>query len=135
MIRRFFMSLLLATMCLTASPPLAGAAFNPFKGCEGVSKSGEAVACNTDKDQTASEGPKALMLRVTNIIAFLAGAFAVIIIIVGGIRFITAGSDISTGSRTDTDVEDARRSIVGALIGLAVIILAKVLITFAIRRF
>ncbi len=134
MMRRFVLSLLLATMCLMAGS-LSASAFDPFGGaCN--QNTGDAVTCksNDNTDSVVKSGPKAILVNITNIVAYIAGAVAVIMIIVGGIRFITAGSDVSTGSRTDTDVEDARRSVAGALIGLAVIVLAKTIITYAIRR-
>jgi len=132
MIRRFVSSLLLATLLFTAAPLSAGA-FDPF-GDACSQGTGDAVACRANKDSISSSGPRALLLDITNVVAYIAGALAVIMIIVGAIRYITAGSDVSTGSRTDTDAEDARRSIANALLGLVVIILAQLLITYAIRR-
>jgi hypothetical protein len=117
---------LAATSLASLSPAYA---FNPFGGSCNAQRAGQSVACQTSGNSDPIAGNNGLFIKITNILAFVGGAVAVIIIIVGGIRFITAGSDVSTGSRTDTDIEDARRSIVGALIGLAIIILAKVIIT------
>jgi hypothetical protein len=128
--------IVLTTTLLVFLASLAPAyAFNPFGGgaCS-TSKAGQSVACSTNGAQDPIAGSNGLFVKVTNIIAYAAGAIAIIIIIVGAIRFITAGSDLSTGSRTDTDVEDARRSIAGALIGLAIIILAKVFITYFVSK-
>lgn len=110
-------------------------AFDPFGGgvCGG-SKAGQSVACSTNGNSDPIAGSNGLFVKVTNILAYLGGAVAIIIIIVGAVRFITAGSDLSTGSRTDTDIEDARRSIIGALVGLVIIILAKVLITYFVSK-
>jgi len=135
MIRRFFLSLLLAMMCVAA--PVSAAAFDPFGGstCTGKATQGgsAAAACRTTGGDPIS-GPGGLLLDITNIVAYFAGAVAVIMIIAGSIKFITSGTDVSTGSRTDTDVEDAKRMIGNALIGLAIIILAKVIISYVIRR-
>jgi hypothetical protein len=127
------MSLILAMTILTAAPLSAGA-FHPFGGACGGDNAGEAVACKNDEDAIASKGPQELLLKITRIVAYIAGALAIIVLIVSAIRFITAGSDVSTGSRTDTDIEEARRGIAGALIGLAVIVLAQVIIAYVIRR-
>lgn len=124
-------------MCMMASPLAAFAGFNPFdNACKGVTNAGQATACRTNasSDSVAANGPQALILKITDIVAYISGALAVILIIVASIRFITAGSDVSTGSRTDTDVEDARRSIAGALIGLAIIVLARTIIFYVIKR-
>jgi hypothetical protein len=133
MIRRFFLSVSLALLFLVASP-LSANAFDPFGDACNAQGTGDAVACNTAKDPIASSGPRVLLLNITDVVAYVAGALAVILIIVGAIRFITAGSDVSTGSRTDTDAEDARRTIANALIGLAVIILARTIIFYVIHR-
>lgn len=134
MIRRFLCSLLLLTTCLTALPLSAGA-FDPFgHACDPDTNASTVCRTDGDSDSVARGGPKVLLLNITDVVAFIAGALAVIMIIVGAIRFVTAGSDVSTGSRTDTDVEDARRTISAALIGLAVIILARTLIFYVISR-
>lgn len=133
MTRRFLFSLLLAMICLAAAP-VSAAAFDPFGGaCNGLKNQSDSTACTTSSGDPIS-GTGGILLNITNIVAILAGAIAVIMIIVGAIRFITSGTDVSTGSRTDTDVEEARRTIASALIGLAVIILAKTIITYVVTR-
>jgi hypothetical protein len=131
--RRFLLAATLVTMCFAIAPSSAGA-FEPFQpdACGGKNQS--SAACQARNSPNPIAGPNGVLLKVTNIIAYLAGAIAVIMIVVGGIRFITSGSDVSTGSRTDTDVEEARRTIASALVGLAVIILAKAIITYVIKR-
>lgn len=140
MIRRLLASVLLVTICFAAAPATTSA-FDPFNNnvCNGNTT--DAAACHSTTNNPLSYDPNdpnsahsAVLIRVTNIIAYLAGAIAVIMIIVAGIRFITSGSDVSTGSRTDTDVEEARRTIASALVGLAIIVLAKVIITYVIKR-
>lgn len=132
MMRRFFLSLFLAVMCIVAAP-VSAAAFNPFNSdvCSGTASS--SAACKTDGSDPIS-GPGGLLLEITDIVAYLGGGIAVIMLLVAAIRFITSGSDVSTGSRTDTDVEEARRTISAALIGLAVIVLARAIISYVIRR-
>lgn len=140
MMRRLAMSLALATICLAAAPATA-MAFNPFGGGSCTANTSDSAACKATSNNPLAYDPNdptsahsAILLKVTNIIAYLAGAIALIMIIVSAVRFVTSGSDVSTGSRTDTDVEDARRSLAGALIGLAIIILAKAIITYVIKR-
>jgi len=58
----------------------------------------------------------------------------VIVMIVGALRFASSGSDVSTSSRTDTDIENARRTIGSAVIGLVVIILARTIILFVLSK-
>lgn len=129
---RLILSAMVAVMLFAAVPPPAGA-FEPYQGaCKG--KNEASAACKAKGSSDPLTGDDGILLKATNIIAYLAGAIAVIMIIVGSIRFLTSGTDVSTGSRTDTDVEDARRTIISALVGLAVIVLAKAIITYVVKR-
>lgn len=94
---------------------------NPLTGC--VQTTGGTTGCGSG-----------IIYKAINIITFAAGAAAVIILIIGALRFVTSGSDISTSSRTDTDVENARRTIAAAVIGLVIIVLARFLILFVVGK-
>lgn len=135
--RRFLLVLAAATtltaVSFAAAPSTAGA-FAAFKDAACQGNNAESAACKARGASNPIAGDNGILLKITDIIAYLAGAIAVIMIIVGSIRFITSGSDVSTGSRTDTDVEEARRTIASALAGLAVIVLAKAIITYVIKR-
>ncbi len=140
MIRKLILAIVLLMLCVLATSRPA-AAYDIFQGAQCSSgDNSQSVACKTQAEQSTNgnpdplTGPNGLLARITNIVAFVAGAAAIIVIIVSALRFITSGSDISTGSRTDTDVEDARRSLIGAVIGLIVIVLARTLIVFIINK-
>jgi|GEM_PF-1766134 len=97
---------------------------NPLTGCTpAANPSDPPTGCGTG-----------VLYDVTNIVSYIGGAAAVIVIIVGALRFATSGSDVSTNSRTDTDIETARRTIGGALIGLVIIILGRFLIDFVLSK-
>jgi hypothetical protein len=127
-------------LCLSAAP-VPALAYDFFGGANcGRPANDQSVACSTQAHAGANGNPNpltgsdGLLAHITTIVAYAAGAAAIIVIIVSALRFITSGSDVSTGSRTDTDVEDARRSIVGAIIGLIVIVLAHTLIIYILDR-
>ena len=137
MMRRLSLAVALLTLCLVASPALASA-FDPFgSACSTGSASSSAVCSTiptTDPTLTPINPIVDNLIKITNIIAYIAGAAAIIMMIVSALRFVTSGSDVSTGSRTDTDVETARRSIANALLGLAVIVLGRTLIIFILNK-
>jgi hypothetical protein len=137
MIRRLSLSVALLMLCLFAAPSRA-LAFNPFGNvCDSGSASSSAICSTTPiTDPTLKPINPVVdnLSKITNIIAFIAGAAAIIMILVSALRFVTSGSDVSTGSRTDADVETARRSIANALIGLAVIVLGRTLIIFVLNK-
>jgi len=155
MIRRLLPAIALLTLCLFAAPrPVA--AFDFFKGA-GCAKNPNSTVCQSQKTQSQNievdangnpildakghtipinplTGPGGILAHITNIVAFAAGAAAVIIIIISALKLITSGSNVSTGSRTDTDVEDARRGLANAVIGLVVIVLARTIIIYIVNR-
>lgn len=65
---------------------------------------------------------------VTNVLLFVVGAIAVIMIIVGGVRYVVSGGEGSA-------VKNAKNTIMYAVIGLVVAILAYALVNFVIKAF
>lgn len=141
MIRRLILAILLLTICSLAAPRSV-AAYDFFGGANcGNSDNAKSTICNSEPRKDANgnaadplTGTDGILAHITDIVAFAAGAAAIILIIVSALKLITSGSDVSTGSRTDTDVEDARRGIANAVIGLAVVILARTIIVFILNR-
>jgi hypothetical protein len=122
----------LSGLCLLSTPAIAGAK-DIYNGVDCSAAANSAVCTdNSGKDPITGKG--GVLADVTNVIAYLAGAAAIIVILVSALRFALSGSDISTNSRTDTDVENARHTLVNALIGLAVIVLARQMILFVLGK-
>lgn len=65
---------------------------------------------------------------ITNVLLFVLGAIAVIMIIVGGIRYATSGGDSNS-------VSSAKNTILYAVIGLVVAILAYAIVNFVLGAF
>ena len=66
-----------------------------------------------------------IIKNVINILLFLIGAIAVIVIIISGIRFTTSGGDAG-------QAKSAREGIIYAVVGLVVALLAFALVNFVI---
>jgi hypothetical protein len=79
--------------------------------------------CNDiDKQRGSDENPIIRIIKTAvNIISLLAGAAAIITLVVGGIRLITSRGDSNAAA-------SARSGIVAALIGVAIIALAQFLV-------
>ena len=114
--------------------PATVAAFGPFSDvCSNGDASGSALCNSTSKSDSKGNplnpltGGKGLLGAITEIIAFIAGAAAIILIVVGALRFVTAGGDSNKAA-------SARKTVVNALIGLAVIVIGKVLIDFVLSK-
>lgn len=64
---------------------------------------------------------------IVNLLSALVGVVAVIMIIVGGFRYITSGGN-------DTSVTSAKNTILYAIIGLVVVALAQLIVRFTLSK-
>lgn len=128
MLRRLkllFIALALAggvTPLLVPSPVYA---IDPFeKSCASDAAKSSPLCKTTGEDPIG--GKNGILYKVSRILSMVAGIGAVIVLIIGGFMHVTAGGD-------STKVSNARRAIIGALVGLAVIALAQVFIALVIN--
>ena len=98
------------------TPSLAGAV-NVFSAC--TSKS-ESSVCGSQGDTVGT-----YIKIITNTLLFILGAVSVIVIIVGGFQYATSGGDSSK-------VTSAKNTILYAVIGLVVAILAYAIVNFVL---
>jgi hypothetical protein len=72
-------------------------------------------------------GQEGILTEIINLISILIGIAAVVMIIIGGLKFITSGSN-------PQDVSTAREIVIYAAIGLIVASLAQVLVRFVLSK-
>ena len=70
-------------------------------------------------------GQGGIFRTITNVLLFLIGAISVIMLIVGGIRYVVSGGD-------STAVQNAKNTILYAIVGVVVAILAFAVVNFVI---
>ncbi len=75
----------------------------------------------------ASDKVNKLIATVINLFSFVVGVVAVIMIIIGGLRYITSGGD-------SANVTSAKNTILYAIIGLIIVALAQVIVRFILGR-
>lgn len=122
--KRLLASFTVALTLLLATVPVS--AYSVFgKACgNGGSTS---VACTSNSTSNPIVGPNGILKKATVIVATIAGIAAVIVIIISGFQFVTAGGDAQKVAR-------ARGILLGAVIGLAIIIIAQGIISFVITK-
>lgn len=116
------------------------AAYNPLdEACKG--QAANSPVCKQADEQTKSgedpiAGPDGVISKAANIIALVAGIGAVIMILIGGFEFITAGGTgfKSTAGAAPTKAAKARARISSALIGLVVVALAWAIVRLITDR-
>lgn len=117
-------------MTPVAVPAIAYAAVTPtdIKNnlCSGSNfdLTGGTTDCNTNADESSFNNT---LRRIINIISVIVGVIAVIMIIWGGLRYITSGGD-------STRVGNAKNTILYALIGLIIVALAQVIVRFVLNQ-
>lgn len=81
-----------------------------------------------DSQQPELFGDNGVFRTVTNVLLFIIGAIAVIMLIIGGIRYVLSGGD-------QAQVTSAKNTILYAIIGIVVAILAYAAVDFVINSF
>ncbi len=116
--------LLVVLLLATSQPAFADCISNPTSaGCPCALNSSSA-AC---QDLSKQDGLSNILKNATNIVLFIAGALAVIMIIYGSIRFMTAHGN-------EKQVESARLIVTYSVIGLIIAILAYALVNFVLSN-
>ncbi|QQG50857.1 MAG: hypothetical protein HZB75_05060 [Candidatus Saccharibacteria bacterium] len=78
--------------------------------------------------QTDLFGDDGVFKTITNVLLFIIGAISVIMLIIGGIRYVVSGGDSGA-------VTSAKNTILYAIVGIVVAILAYALVNFVIGSF
>lgn len=84
----------------------------------------DSVGGDKTDDKALENGIK----NVVNVLLFILGAIAVIMIIIGGIRYTTSNGDAS-------NIKSAKDTILYAVVGLVVAILAYAIVNFVVDAF
>jgi hypothetical protein len=88
--------------------------------CEGIqTASGE--PCDTGSQLTN------VIRNIINLFSIVVGVVAVIMIIIGGFRYVTAGGDSS-------NVSSAKNTIIYAVVGLIVVLLSQAIVRFVLEK-
>ena len=100
------------------------AAAAPSAGAAGPLDSGALESRNTDSQAVGNlSGEDGLFKRITTILLYIIGAISVIMIVVGGIRYVISSGDAS-------QVTAAKNTILYAVVGLIIAILAFAIVNF-----
>ena len=123
-IKGLLISLTLSLTTLFNFAPILVYAQNPAKGAiqEGVCDASGQAQCDSG---TATKSLNDTITSVINILSVVVGVVAVIILIVGGFRYITSAGDTAR-------VASAKNTILYAIIGLIIVALAQVIVRFVL---
>lgn len=121
-------ALIVAALLVPALVPAAVLAEEPnIQGnlCGGANLSVDDTGCDDAGD--ASGKVNDLIALVINIFSIVVGVVAVIMIIIGGLKYITSSGD-------SNNVTSAKNTILYAIIGLVVVALAQFIVKFVLAK-
>lgn len=123
-----------ATFLLPLASPLAARAQvncidNPNAG--GIQECVSSGSCQTDPNGCANTSPSdkvnSIIRTVINIFSLIVGVVAVIMIIIGGLKYITSSGESS-------NLSAAKNTILFAIVGLVIVVLAQVIVRFVLTK-
>ncbi len=95
--------------------------------CNGSSGQTDAAAAADCTDGGGTGGLDSILRKIIQIFSVIVGFVAVVMIIVGGIKYITSGGDSG-------NVSGAKNTIIYAIIGLIIVALAQVLVHYVLKN-
>lgn len=113
--------------------PLSAGAVNP-QGIKQNLCAGANLDVNSDcnnggiTDQEARDRFNSIIHSIINLFSLVVGVVSVIMIIIGGLKYITSGGDSG-------NVSGAKNTILYAIIGLVIVALSQVIVRFVLNKF
>lgn len=115
-----------AIAALAASLPAARTSAQVFNVCN-QGGAGSSAVCHAPTANNIS-GPNGIIIKVSNIFAWVGGVGAVFVMMIGGFMYVTASGDSNKAS-------SGRSTIIYAAVGLVVIVLGRAIIGFVVTKF
>ncbi len=115
---------LAATLALSlASPQLVFAAAKDDI-CAGVGLANNNTGCNPPAGSPTIDG---VVTAVVNTLSIIVGITAVVMIIIGGFKYVTSSGDAN-------NVSSAKNTILYAIVGLVIVAMAQVIVRFVLHK-
>jgi hypothetical protein len=92
--------------------------------CDGLQQVGGGNACTGNEAETRVNS---LIANIVNLLSFIVGIVAVIMIVIAGFRYITSGGDSSK-------VSGAKSALIYAIVGLIIVALAQLIVQFVLNK-
>ena len=122
---KLFILPIITALLVTVVSPAGVLASSKEDVCKGVNFTTGSSSTNCD-NPTGARSVEEIVATVINILSVIVGIVAVIMIIVGGLKYITSSGD-------SNNVQSAKNTILYAVIGLVIVVVAQVLVRFVIN--
>lgn len=102
------------------------AAEDPFgQVCDATTQ--DSPVCDQNKPDNPITGEDGILVRATQIVVFIVGVASVIMVLIGGFKYITSNGDAN-------GISNAKNTILYALIGVVLASVSQIIIIFVISR-
>ena len=125
-------TMLFSAMFMAYTPPVMAVCANDAppqcQVCEGAGGTYSSGACAKGaNDPELIVGDASIFNRVVNILSFVVGAVSVIMLVVGGLRYVLSAGDANA-------VTSAKNTILYAIVGLVIVFAARSIILFVVDQ-
>jgi len=105
-------------------------AFNPFGDV--CTAGSTATVCQEQQAQSAADsnpisGPNGILIKAARIISIAVGVASVVMIIIGGFKYVTSSGDAN-------NITSAKNTILYAIVGLVIALMAQAIISLIVNR-
>ncbi len=125
---------LIALLFQVVGFPSQASAFDPFRNksapnlvCKQTDSEGNKSTVCAPSSGNPLTGPTGVINRIANIFALITGIAAVIFIIIGGFEYVRSGGE-------SAKVNKAKNTIIYAIIGLVVVVIARSIVGLAVSK-
>lgn len=120
---------LFGLLAMPVALPAAVSAQSDIEGglCAGANLDVKDTSCDSATDTAAQDKVNNLLTTIINLFSLIVGIVAVIMIIVGGFKYITSGGDSG-------NVTGAKNTILFAVVGLIIVALAQFIVRFVLSK-
>lgn len=123
-IKRYLTAIMLSGAVVIGLAAPSSAAVQLFDGCEGIS---DTAVCKAKDEGSRKEDAGKRIQDVINTVLYILGIVAIIMIVIGGFRYITSNGDSG-------NVTQGKNTILYACIGLVIAIMSYGIVNFIIFR-
>lgn len=123
--KSLFITAFLVLLSVIMSTPKLQAAGPLDEICSGSGKT--STACKSNTNENPLVGPKGILTKVVEIIIIITGVASIVVIMIGGFKYMT-----STGDPNKT--KSAKDTILYAVIGLVIAVMAQGIVSFVLNK-
>ncbi len=124
-VKQLMLLALMVSALFVAAPPAVSfaAGTSNYEACEAVKAINPNGVCNPNASSRLSK----ILKIVLQLLSLVAGVIAVIMLIVGGLKYITSQGDAAGAA-------SARNTIIYAVVGLVIVVFAQILVKFVLSK-